>query len=120
MCIRDRPFGIKVTSSDIIAPSMGEKALDLMVLAGVIAFALISVFMILYYRLPGVIAVISLMGQIAGSIAVVSGYFGFLNSFTLTLPGIAGIILSIGMGVDANVITAERIKDCLLYTSRCV
>ena len=51
------------------------------------------------------------MGQIAGSIAVVSGYFGFLNSFTLTLPGIAGIILSIGMGVDANVITAERIKD---------
>ena len=105
------PFGIKVTSSDIIAPSMGGKALDLMVLAGVIAFALISVFMILYYRLPGVIAVISLMGQIAGSIAVVSGYFGFLNSFTLTLPGIAGIILSIGMGVDANVITAERIKD---------
>lgn len=105
------PFGIKVTNSGIIAPSMGEKALDLMVLAGVIAFVLISVFMILYYRLPGVIAVISLMGQIAGSIAVVSGYFGFLNSFTLTLPGIAGIILSIGMGVDANVITAERIKD---------
>lgn len=105
------PFGIKVTSSNIIPPSMGEQALELMVLAGIIAFILISIFMILYYRLPGVIAVISLMGQIAGSIAVVSGYFGFLNSFTLTLPGIAGIILSIGMGVDANVITAERIKD---------
>lgn len=47
----------------------------------------------------------------AGSLACVSGYFGFLNSFTLTLPGIAGVILSIGMGVDANIITAERIKE---------
>ena len=66
-----------------------------------------------YYRLPGFVAVISLVGQVAGSIAAVSGYFGFIPSFTLTLPGIAGIILSIGMGVDANIITAERIKRCV-------
>ena len=105
------PFNIEVVNSGTIAPEMGEKALDLMVLAGIIAFVLISVFMIVYYRLPGFVAVISLMGQVAGSIAVVSGYFGFFQSFTLTLPGIAGIILSIGMGVDANVITAERIKE---------
>ena len=45
------------------------------------------------------------------TLAFVSGYFSVLNSFTLTLPGIAGIILAIGMGVDANVITAERIKE---------
>ena len=57
------------------------------------------------------VAVITLLGQMAGSIAAVSGYFGFLNGFTLTLPGIAGIILSVGIGVDANVIMAERIKE---------
>lgn len=105
------PFNIEVKSSGTINPTMGEKALDVMLIAGSIAFALVSLFMILYYRLPGVVAVISLMGQVAGSIAAVSGYFGFFNSFTLTLPGMAGIILSIGMGVDANVITSERIKE---------
>lgn len=105
------PFSIEVKGSGTINPTMGTKALDVMVIAGVIAFSLISLFMILYYRLPGFIAVISLLGQVAGSIAAVSGYLGVFNSFTLTLPGIAGIILSIGMGVDANVITAERIKE---------
>lgn len=105
------PFAIEVKSSGSLTPTMGMKALDVMVMAGIIAFALVSLFMILYYRLPGFVAVISLLGQVAGSIAAVSGYFGFLNSFTLTLPGMAGIILSIGMGVDANIITAERIKE---------
>lgn len=56
-------------------------------------------------------AVIALLGQTAMTLAFVSGYFSVLNSFTLTLPGIAGIILAIGMGVDANVIAAERIKE---------
>ncbi|MEG0763417.1 MAG: protein translocase subunit SecD, partial [Oscillospiraceae bacterium] len=51
------------------------------------------------------------LGQTAATLAFVSGYFTGMNSFTLTLPGIAGIILAIGMGVDANVITAERIKE---------
>lgn len=105
------PFELEVKSSGTINPTMGEKALDAMVLAGIIAFVLISVFMLIYYRVPGFVAVIALLGQVAGSIAAVSGYFGVFNSFTLTLPGIAGIILSIGMGVDANVITAERIKE---------
>ncbi len=105
------PFAIEVKSSGTVNPTMGEKSLDVMVIAGAIAFVLISIFMVLYYRLPGFVAVISLLGQVAGSVAAVSGYFGFLQSFTLTLPGIAGIILSIGMGVDANIITAERIKE---------
>ena len=105
------PFDIEVKAVGTLDASLGMKALDIMVLAAMIAFSIITVFMIAYYRLPGFIAVISLIGQIGGSLAAVSGYFGFLNSFTLTLPGIAGIILSIGMGVDANVITAERIKE---------
>lgn len=105
------PFSIEVTSNGIINPTLGTKSLDIMVMAGTIAFVLVSLFMLLYYRLPGFVAVIALLGQVAGSIAAVSGYFGFVQSFTLTLPGIAGIILSIGMGVDANVITSERIKE---------
>ena len=56
-------------------------------------------------------AVIALLGQLAVTIVAVSGYFPVFNSFTMTLPGIAGMILSIGMGVDANIITAERIKE---------
>ncbi len=105
------PFAIEAKSSGTVSPTMGEKALEAMVLAGIIAFVLIAVFMIVYYRLPGLVAVIALIGQIAGSIAAISGYFGVLDSFTLTLPGIAGIVLSIGIGVDANVITAERVKE---------
>ncbi len=105
------PFELEVKSSGTINPTMGVKALDAMVLAAVIAFVLIAAFMLIYYRVPGFVAVIALLGQVAGSVAAVSGYFGVFNSFTLTLPGIAGIILSIGMGVDANVITAERIKE---------
>ncbi len=105
------PFALEVKSSGTITPTLGEQALTAMLIAGAIALVIISIFMIVYYRLPGLVAVIALIGQVAGSLAVVSGYFGFLNSFTLTLPGIAGIILSIGMGVDANIITAERIKE---------
>ena len=67
--------------------------------------------MTVLYRLPGFLACIALAGQVAATLAFVSGYFSVFESFTLTLPGIAGIILAIGMGVDANVITAERIKE---------
>jgi len=67
--------------------------------------------MIIRYRLHGVITSIALLGQLAGSIACISGYFNGTSSFTLTIPGIAGIILSIGVGVDCNVIAAERIRD---------
>ncbi len=105
------PFSIEAKNTNTIAATLGERALEIMVIAGIIAFALVSLFMILYYRLSGVVAVIALLGQVAGSIAVVSGFFSFFESFTLTLPGIAGIILSIGMGVDANIITSERIKE---------
>ena len=105
------PFSIEANNYNTITATMGARALDLMVIAGIVAFALVAIFMLLYYRLSGFVAVIALIGQVAGSIAAVSGYFAAFESFTLTLPGIAGIILSIGMGVDANIITAERIKE---------
>ena len=105
------PFALTVDSYSTVSPSLGENSLRAMVLAGIIAFALIVVFMTVLYRLPGFVACIALAGQVAATLAFVSGYFPVFESFTLTLPGIAGIILAIGMGVDANVITAERIKE---------
>ena len=105
------PFALETANYSTIDPSLGTGALEVMILAGIVAFVLVGAFMIFMYRLPGVVAVIALMGQLALSVAAVSGYFPFVSSFTLTLPGVAGIILAIGMGVDANVITAERIRE---------
>lgn len=105
------PFKLLTDSFSTISPTLGMGARDAMAMAGLIAFALIAVMMIAMYRLPGVIAVISLAGQVAGTFAAITGFFAFNDSFTLTIPGIAGIILAVGMGVDANVIINERIKE---------
>jgi preprotein translocase subunit SecD/SecD/SecF fusion protein len=105
------PFKMVTVSTNTISPTMGEGSLEAILFAAAIAFAFIAVYMIFLYRLPGMVAVIALTGQIAGSIAAVSGWFGFMNGSTLTIPGIAGIILAVGMGVDANIITGERIKE---------
>ena len=82
-----------------------------MMISGIIALVLIMISMIILYRLPGFVAAVALLGQVAGTLAVISGWFGFEDSNTLTIPGIAGIILAIGMGVDCNIITGERIKE---------
>ncbi len=105
------PFKLETDSFGSVSASLGENSLTAMAYAGVIAFILISLFMIFMYRLPGCVAVIALIGQMGITIAAISGYFPAFSSFTMTLPGIAGLILSIGMGVDANVITSERIIE---------
>jgi len=107
------PFALTVDDSklQVISPTLGSDALRVMVIAGAIAFGLVCLLMLLRYRLNGFIAAIALLGQLAGSIACISGFFSGIDSFTLTIPGIAGIILSIGVGVDCNVIAAERIRD---------
>lgn len=105
------PFKLVTASFSTISPSLGSGALEAMVVAGIIAFAFIAVFMIILYRLPGAVAVVALVGQVAGTLAFISGYFGFMNGSILTIPGIAGIILAVGMGVDANIITSERIRE---------
>lgn len=105
------PFQLQTTNYGEISPTLGANSLTAMAYAGIIAFIVIALIMISFYRLPGFIAVISLTGQMGLTIAAVSGYFTTISSFTMTLPGIAGLILSIGMGVDCNVITAERIKE---------
>ncbi len=105
------PFNLKTETFKTISPSMGEGALKVMLQSGVIALVFIIIYMIVLYRIPGLVAAIALIGQVAGMLAVVSGWFGFYDSSTLTIPGIAGIILSIGMGVDCNIITSERIRE---------
>jgi protein-export membrane protein SecD len=105
------PFKLVTENFNSLSPTLGVGAKDAMVMAGFIAFALIAVLMIVYYRLPGLVAVIALTGQVAGTVACISGFAPTIPSFTLTLPGIAGIILAIGIGVDANIITTERIKE---------
>ena len=107
------PFALSTDDAkvQVISPTLGSDALKVMLIAGICAFALICVLMILRYRLLGVIASVALLGQVAAMIACISGYINAFDSFTLTIPGIAGIILSIGVGVDANVIAAERIKE---------
>lgn len=100
------PFSLEASDAQIISPTLGQGALSIMVLAGEVAFALVCLFMLFYYRLPGFVACIALLLQVVGQLLALS-----IPQFTLTLPGIAGVILSIGMGVDANVIVSERIKE---------
>ncbi len=107
------PFALTVDKDklEVISPTLGEEALKVMLIAGAAAFLIICILMVVLYKVPGLVACIALIGQVGGMIACVSGFFPNTDSFTLTIPGIAGIVLSIGFGVDANVISAERIKE---------
>jgi len=105
------PFKLETTSFGSVDPTLGESALVAMGYAAVVALIFMTIFLIIMYKLPGFIAVIALLGQLALSVAAVSGLFTVIPSFTMTLPGVAGMILSIGMGADANIITAERVRE---------
>ncbi|MBQ7089825.1 MAG: protein translocase subunit SecD, partial [Clostridia bacterium] len=87
------PFAMESTNYSSVSATMGSHALKIMLLAGIIALVIIVLFMTIHYRLPGFVASITLLLQTAGQLLI----FHSLN-LTLTLPGIAGIILSIGMG----------------------
>jgi protein-export SecD/SecF family membrane protein len=100
------PFSMVTKNYSTISPSLGKGSLNIMLQAGMIAFILVCILLIFYYRLPGFVACIALTIQVAGQILCLS-----IPQMSLTLTGIAGIILSIGMGVDANVISSERINE---------
>lgn len=100
------PFALEQVELRSVGATLGMKALDTSIYAGVIGVIAIILFMIAMYRLPGVIASISLLVYI-GIVLIILSIF----RVNLSLPGIAGIILSIGMAVDANVIIFERIKE---------
>ncbi|MDW2799290.1 protein translocase subunit SecD [Clostridium boliviensis] len=100
------PFSLKTNNFSTISPSLGSNALTIMVYAGIAAFFAICLFMIVFYRMPGVVACITLVLQMVIQMLAVS-----VPQYTLTLPGIAGIILTLGMAVDTNIIISERISD---------
>ncbi len=102
------PVELKELRSSVVGARLGEEAVQTSLLAGAIGLAIIIVFMIVLYRMPGAAASLALI-LYTGMIIVLLGAFN--QEITLTLPGIAGIILSIGMAVDANVIIFTRIRE---------
>lgn len=100
------PLELQELRSNVVGAKMGQDAIRTSLLAGMIGLILLFIFMILYYRLPGLVADIALTCYSALMVIIIS-----LTNITLTLPGIAGIILSIGMAVDANVIIFARIRE---------
>ena len=97
--------------SKVVGPQLGSYAVETSIKAGVIGVALIIIFMIGVYWIPGVAASLALLIYIVLTVLLLNGF-----EITLTLPGIAGIILSIGMAVDANVIIFERIREELVVS----
>ena len=100
------PFNLKVVSQETVGAELGDDALPTSILAAGIGIILVMLFMVIMYRLPGVIADIALLIYI-GLIGLAMGMF----HINLSLSGIAGIVLSIGMAVDANCIIFERMKE---------
>ncbi len=100
------PIPLKVVTSQTVGPTLGQDSLRKSLIAGFIGLAVVMVYMGLYYRLPGLIAALALLSYSLFSLTL----FKFIP-VTLTLPGIAGFVLSIGMAVDANVLIFERLKE---------
>ncbi len=100
------PLELKELRSNVVGAKMGKDAIDTSVKAGLIGILLVFAFMIFYYRLPGLASVLALAFYASLVIIVLS-----ITNMTLTLPGIAGMILSVGMAVDANVIIFSRIRE---------
>ncbi|RPI83956.1 MAG: protein translocase subunit SecD [Chloroflexi bacterium] len=100
------PVPLKVVENRTIGPSLGEDSLDKSVVAGVIGMSLVMLFMMLYYRLPGILACVAILIYAVLTFAL----FRFIP-VTLTLPGIAGLMLSTGSALDANILIFERLKE---------
>ena len=100
------PLELKQIQYNIVGAKLGQKAVSTSLIAGAIGFGLVCILMIVLYRFPGFIASLALTGYVVLMLLILS-----IRHITLTLPGIAGIILSIGMAVDANAIIFTRIRE---------
>ena len=100
------PIPLKVVETRIIGPTLGEDSLRNSLIAGMVGFAIVILFMGIYYRLPGIAANLSILMY-----AVILFAIFKLIGVTLTLPGIAGIMLSTGSALDANILVFERLKE---------
>jgi preprotein translocase subunit SecD len=100
------PVPLKIVETRIIGPTLGADSLNKSLVAGLIGMIIVALFMMIYYRLPGIAAVLSILIYAAISFAVFKWFH-----FTLTLPGIAGFLLSTGAALDANILIFERMKE---------
>ena len=100
------PVSLEIAQSRVVGPTLGQDSLNKSLLAAAIGFLIISLFMLIYYRVPGFVAIISItiFGLITYAIYLVI-------PVTLTLPGIAGFLLSVGSALDANILQFERLKE---------
>ena len=97
---------LTVQSSNTVGPSLGSESIDRSLVAGIVGLTTVALFMIFFYRLPGLLSVVALLIYTAASVSAFK-----LFGVTMTLAGIAGFILSIGMAVDANVLIFARLRD---------
>ncbi len=100
------PVPLKVIAKDTVEPTLGKETINRAVVAGIVGLALVMLFMLLYYRLPGFIAVVALALYALYAFAV----FKFIHA-SMSLAGLAAFILSVGMAVDANILIFERLKE---------
>ncbi len=100
------PIPLKIVESRTIGPSLGQDSLQKSFVAGLIGLGVIALFMLSYYRLPGIIADLALFVYVIMTFSLFK-----LIPVTLTLPGIAGFVLSLGVAVDANILIFERMKE---------
>jgi preprotein translocase subunit SecD len=100
------PVPVKIVESQTVGPTLGEESVRKSLLAGSIGLAVVVLFMAFYYRLPGIVADLALI-----TYSLITLMLYKMIPITLTLPGIAGFILSIGMAVDANILIFERLKE---------
>ena len=100
------PIPFKVVESRVIGPTLGEDSLNKSILAGIVGVIIVTLFMTIYYRLPGAVAMLSIATYAMITLALFK-----LIPVTLTLAGIAGVLLSTGGALDANILIFERLKE---------
>ena len=100
------PVGVKIAEERTVGPTLGQEAIDDGVRAAVIGMGVVLIFMLIYYRLSGIVAITALAFNMLIILGALAGF-----GAALTLPGLAGLVLTIGMAVDANVLIFERIRE---------
>jgi len=100
------PLALKVVDTRAVGPTLGQESVEKSVRAGTIGLVVVLLFMVIYYRLPGLLADLALIIYALVTLALFK-----LIPVTLTLPGIAGFLLSVGMAVDANILIFERMRE---------
>ncbi len=100
------PVGLKIVETKVVGPTLGQDSLNKSLMAGIVGFIIVALFMAIYYRVPGTVADLSILIYAVITLAIYK-----LIPVTLTLPGVAGFLLSTGSALDANILIFERLKE---------